>query len=198
MSTKKGTNWAVVGYPESLPDNWIEELQNTGLEVAISPLHNMDYDPTGEIKKEHYHIILKYTGPTTYNNVKKLCDKLNMTIPIKLESIRGMYRYHIHKDNPEKYQYDDRDRILLNGFDPKSVEALTKLEVDKIVREIFEYIRENNINEYSVLIDKLDKNDLINMLDVATNKTILLNTYITSKRNRKKEENIIDKMKEKR
>lgn len=77
--------------------------------IAISPLHDKDIDPTGESKKPHYHIILNYDGPTTYEHVKELCDSLNMTIPIKLESLRNMYRYHLHLDNPEKYQYDDRE-----------------------------------------------------------------------------------------
>lgn len=187
MATKKGTNWACVGYPESLPDNWKQTLQETGLEVAISPLHDKDIQPDGTLKKPHYHIILKYTGPTTYNNVKKLTDKLNMTIPIKLESIRGMYRYHIHKDDPDKYQYDDRDRILIGGFDPKSVEALTRLEVDKIVVEILAFIEDNDITEYRDLINQFRINNLGNLLDVATNKTILFNTYIKSKRHKELE-----------
>ena len=83
---QKGRIWACVGYPESLPVDWLEQLQNTGLQIAISPLHDKDINPDGEEKKPHYHIIFNYDGPTTYNNVKTLCDKLNMTFPIKLES----------------------------------------------------------------------------------------------------------------
>ena len=145
---QKGKCWGSVGYPESLPSDWLEQLRETGLQIAISPLHNKDKNPDGEIKKEHYHIIFNYDGPTTYNNVKKLCDKLNMTNPIKLESLRGMYRYHIHLDNPEKHQYDDRDRILLNGFDVSSVNELTKTEIDKKLREIYQFINDNDITEY--------------------------------------------------
>lgn len=179
---KKGRIWACVAYPESLPTNWIELLQETGLQIAISPLHDKDLNPTGEVKKAHYHIIFNYDGPTTQKHVKDLCDSLNMTIPIKLESLRGMYRYHIHLDNPEKYQYDDRDRILLGGFDPSSVNSLTKTEVYKFIQEILDFIEENNILEYRDLIFNL--RDYPNMCLVACTHTILFNTYIKSKRHK--------------
>ena len=179
---KKGRIWASVGYPESLPTDWLEQLQNTGLQIAISPLHDKDLDPTGEPKKAHYHIIFNYDGPTTQKHVKDLCDSLNMTLPIKLESLKGMYRYHIHIDNPDKYQYDDRDRILLGGFDPASVNSLTKTEVDKLVHEILDFIEDNNISEYRDLIFSLK--DLDNLRIVACSHTMLFNTYIKSKRHK--------------
>ena len=181
---KKGRIWASVGYSESLPTDWKDKLIETGLQIAISPLHDKDINLTGEVKKPHYHIIFNYEGPTTYNHVKELCDSLNMTIPIKLESLRGMYRYHLHLDNPEKYQYDDRDRILLNGFDPKSVDVLTATEIDKITIEILAFIDDNDILEYSDLLYEFRVNDLVNMLNVAKSHTILFNTYIRSKRHK--------------
>ena len=51
----KKRNWAFVVYPESAPEDWIEQLQKTGLQCAVSPLHDKDTDPTGEPKKAHYH-----------------------------------------------------------------------------------------------------------------------------------------------
>lgn len=189
---KKGRYWASVGYPESLPKNWIEKLTETGLQIAISPLHNMDKQPDGTSKKEHYHIIFCYDGPTTFKHVKELCEELNMTIPIKLERIKGMYRYHLHLDDPDKYQYDDRDRILLGGFDTSIVNELTTTEVNKILKELQIFIQDNFIYEYATLMDLLLENDLTNMHDVALRHTIFLNTYITSRRNscckRKEEE----------
>ena len=185
---QKSRIWASVGYPESLPIDWKEKLIETGLQIAISPLHDKDVDPTGESKKPHYHIIFNYEGPTTYEHMKEICDGLNLTIPIKLESLRGMYRYHLHLDNPEKYQYDDRDRVLLNGFDPKSVDALTATEIDKLTTEILAFIDDNDICEYSDLLYEFRINDLSNMLNVAKNHTILFNTYIRSKRHKKEKE----------
>lgn len=181
--TKKGRIWGFVGYPDSLPTDWLEKLQQTGLQIAISPLHDKDLDPTGEPKKPHYHIMIIYDGPTTYNHVLELTKSLNCTIPIKLESARGMYRYHIHIDNPEKHQYDDRDRILLNGFDVSSCSQLTHNEVLKIKRLVLDIIKDNMITEYSDLCDMLHQTDSIQMLDVVTSNTVFFNTYLTSARN---------------
>lgn len=180
---KKGRIWAFVGYPESLPTDWFDILQQTGLQIAISPLHDHDLDPTGELKKAHYHFMVIYEGPTTYNHVLELTKSLNCTIPIKLESARGMYRYHIHMDNPEKYQYDDRDRILINGFDLSSCNQLTHAEVLKIKREVIDFINDNGIKEYADLVKILHGSDFIQMLDVVTSNTIFFNTYLTSARN---------------
>lgn len=185
----KGRNWAFVMYPDSMPENWFELLEGTGLPFAISPLHDKDINPTGEGKKPHYHVICQYGNTTTQKNVKEnVCSLVNGTIPIKLESIKGMYRYHLHLDNPEKYQYDDRDRKFINGFDVSSVEALTKTEIDKCLKEIQNLIDDNNIFEYYVLMKLLLDNDLYNLWSVASTKTIFLNTYLSSKRNSLKEE----------
>ena len=118
MGTKnvKKRNWAFVAYPESLPTDWKEQLQATGLQVAISPLHDRDVDPTGELKKPHYHVILCYAGPTSYNVVKGLTDSLKGPIPQPLEQVRGYYRYFTHMDNPEKYQYSPDTIETINGF----------------------------------------------------------------------------------
>lgn len=180
---QKGRYWACVCYPESLPTNWLEILQNSGLALAISPLHDKDVDPTGEPKKPHYHLLLCYDGPTTYNNVKTLCDSLNSTIPIKIESPRGMYRYHIHMDNPEKYQYDDRNRILMNGLDPANFNGLTETEQFKIKCELIQLIRDNKIYEYSNLIDYLKALELKDYLTVAMKNTLFFNSYLSSARN---------------
>lgn len=187
----KGRNWAFVVYPESLPKNWEEIITETGLPMVFSPLHDKDVNPTGEIKKSHYHVICYYENPTTSRAVKEyVTDKLNGTIPIKLESMTGMYRYHLHLDNPEKYQYDDRDRKFFNGFDVNKVDSLTYTEISKLLREIQIIIKENKIYEYSDLLDILLDNEKFNMWDVARNHTILLNSYITSKRHKLKDEEL--------
>lgn len=180
----KGRNWAFVMYPESMPSNWREIITEIGLPCAVSPLHDKDKEPTGEPKKPHYHVICYYDNTTTQKSVKEnVTDRLNATIPIKLESMVGMYRYHLHLDNPEKYQYDDRFRELLNGFDVQKVNALSYTEVAKILKEIQRFIIDNHIEEYADLLDLLLDCSSTDMWDVARNHTILLNTYITSRRN---------------
>lgn len=179
----KGRNWAFVVYPDSLPENYQEIIINTGLPMVFSPLHDSDINPDGTPKKPHYHVICYYENTTTYKNVKEnVCELLNGTIPIKLESMVGMYRYHLHLDNPEKFQYDDRFRMFFNGFDVNKVDALSYTEVGKYLRELQTLIQTETILEYSDLMDILLDNEMFNLWDVARNHTLYLNTYISSRR----------------
>lgn len=186
-----GRNWAFVMYPESMPEDWYERLQATGLPFAISPLHDKDLDATGEEKKPHYHVICYYENRTTFNQVKaNVSDLVNGTIPIKLESMSGMYRYHLHLDNPDKFQYDDRDRTFINGFEVGKVNALTSTQISQILRVIQTCIVDYSFTEYSDLMDYLLDNDFIEMWDVARSNTLFLATYIKSRRFKTKVENL--------
>lgn len=178
--------WAFVLYPESAPENWREILQQTGLSICVSPLHDKDINPTGEKKKAHYHIILCYSGPTTFKCVKSITDSLNQPIPIALEQVRGYFRYLTHKDNPEKYQYDEKEITTINDFDIDNYNDLSVSQINAIKIELQRIIRDNDIYEYCDLLDYLLDNDLLSYLDVAQNHTILFNTYITSLRNKHK------------
>ena len=155
----KKRNWAFLLYPESAPADWLEQLQLTGLQCAISPLHDLDINPTGEPKKAHYHIILCYSGPTSYNVVKQLTDSLNKPIPQALEQVRGYYRYLTHKDNPEKAQYDDNDIKTINGFNIADYVELSKSEVIQIKSELQQLIINLNLLEYCDFMDYLLEND---------------------------------------
>lgn len=178
----KKRNWAFILYPESAPSDWREQIQLSGLMGAISPLHDKDKDPTGEPKKPHYHVILVYGSPTTYNNVKSFTDKLNQPIPQALEQVRGYYRYFTHKDNPDKAQYDERDIKTINGFNIADFVEITKSEVEAIKRELHQLIRDLDLTEYQEFMDYVKDNLDKVYYDVASNHTIFFNTYLKSRR----------------
>lgn len=185
--TSKKRNWACVVYPESLPENWLEILRLSGLQVAISPLHDKDTEADGITpKKPHYHVILIYSGPTSFNVVKNLTDELNAPIPVALEAVRGYYRYLTHKDNPEKYQYDEKEIRCLNGFSILDFVELTKTEVLKIKKSLIDLIKQKKITEYAVFVDYVMEELSESELDVATGHTFFFDKYITSCRNLQK------------
>lgn len=190
--------WTFLLYPESAPSDWLDKLKISGLLCAISPLHDKDINPTGEPKKPHYHVILVYSGPTTYNSVKRFTESLNSPIPKVLESVRGMYRYFSHMDNPEKYQYDRAEITHINGFNIADLVELTKSEVNEIKMNILKLIREIGIVEYSDLVDFLVDNEMISEYDVTINNTFFFNTYITSRRNSTSYSAIKDEIKRKK
>lgn len=179
----KNRYWATIGYPESLVKNWINILQETGLKIAISPLHDADLNADESEKKPHYHIMLLWNNPTTFNSAFSLCKKIGAVIPKPIIDIRGYYEYLTHDNNPEKAQYDKKDIVTLNGFNIADYIQLTRSELIKLKIEVFNFIRMKNIIEYSVLIDELEIDGSIEMLDCATSNTILFNNYLASKRN---------------
>lgn len=183
MKKIKRRNWAFILYPESAPDNWTDILIQTGLPFAVSPLHDKDINPDGEVKKPHYHIILCYAGPTTYDCVYKIThDDLGQTVPQPLEQVKGYYRYFTHKDNPEKYQYDDSDIKSYNGFNISDYCELTRGEVLRIMKDLQLLIISEKIYEYCDFCDFLLDYCLESEYDVAVSHTLFFDKYITSRR----------------
>ena len=178
----KKRNWAFVLYPESAPSDWKDKLQQTGLQCAISPLHNRDVNPDGTPKKEHYHVILTYSGPTSFNVVKALTEELKQPIPQALEQVRGYYRYLTHKDNPEKAQYDEREIKTINGFNIADFTELTRTEVTQIKKLLQSLIREKDICEYAQLMDFLQDEEMNVEYEIASNNTYFFDKYISSRR----------------
>lgn len=181
-STVKKRNWAFLVYPDSAPTNWREMLRETGLQCAISPLHDKDINADGTPKKPHYHVIVVYSGPTSFNVVNALCASLNAPIPKALESVRGMYRYLIHLDNPEKFQYSEKEIFLINGFDISDYVEMSKSEVNSYKKKIISLIRDIDIVEYSDLMDFLLDSDMSVEFDVASSHTIFFNNYLRSRK----------------
>ena len=192
MATKnvKKRYWAFVLYPESAPENWRELLQQTGLQCVISPLHDKDIDADGKPKKAHHHIILAYSGPTTYNAVRTLTESLKQPIPQALEQVRGYYRYLTHKDNPEKAQYSEDDIKTINGFNVADFVELTKSEVNAYKRKLQTLIVTADICEYCDFMDLLLDSEMWTEYDIASNNTYFFEKYISSRRNKKKDKKL--------
>jgi len=183
-STIKKRNWAFVLYPESAPAKWQDILQATGLQCAVSPLHDADVNADETQKKAHWHVILCYSGPTAQNIVEKVTASVNATIPQGLEQVKGYYRYLTHKDNPEKVQYSEADIVTINGFSIRDHADMTRAEIAKEKRNIMIFVEENDIVEYCDLLLELDKNNLHDTWEVAANNTIFADAYIRSRRHK--------------
>lgn len=184
----KKRNWAFLVYPESAPADWFDILSSKGVQGCVSPLHDRDTNPDGTPKKAHYHVLVVYDGPKSFNSINDYVSALNQPIPIPVESVRGQYRYFTHEDNPEKFQYNKSDIRILNGFSIRDFVELTKSEVNSILKEMQSMIRERDILEYSDLMDILFDEDLVDFYDVACSHTYFLEKYITSRRNKLKSE----------
>lgn len=203
MSDKKSIkkrNWGFILYLDSAPSNWKSILENTGLPIAVSPIHDQDTwteedekkDPlhkAGSLKKAHYHVLLHYSGPTTYQSVCSICDSVCASKPIPIESLKGSYAYLTHEFNEDKAQYSEDDILLINGFRIQNYAELTADEVLQIKKDIHRLILDMDITEYSDLMNYLLVNELDAEYKIANNSTIYFGKLIDSIRHKRKEGN---------
>lgn len=160
---QQGLWWSFIAYPDTVPENWLERLQATQMQIAISPLHdkdtwNHDSPPminaeTGEIiekgarykmgdrKKAHWHGIVKTDKKTSFREMNALLQNiLHCPYIQKCRSLKGNFDYFLHKNNPEKYQGYFKDEIIkMNGF----IVEMTKFEQGVIYDEIVTKVIEN-------------------------------------------------------
>lgn len=145
--------WAAVVYPDSAPDNWRDILDDYHIEWAESPLHEFDTNPTGEVKKAHWHIVLAFDGPKSYEQVVELLAPLNCPIPQRCHSLKGAVRYFAHLDNPEKHQYSVSEIRAHGGFDVTAALAPSSSERYEIISEMIEFVKAAGVTEFQDLMD---------------------------------------------
>jgi hypothetical protein len=114
--------------------------------------HNKDINDNGELKKAHYHIII-YEHKRTYcstilNKLVELLGVNPLAITIdKCVDIQGAIQYLIHKNDKEKYQYNELD-IVSNIDNDELINILTSennsLSIDRLIQICFE--ERNRIN----------------------------------------------------
>lgn len=143
--------WTAIVYPESAPENWRDTLDNEHIEWAESPLHECDTNPTGEVKKPHWHIVLAFDGPKSYEQVAELLAPIKCPAPQKCHALRGAVRYFCHLDNPEKYQYPPSAIIGHGGFDVARALAPTSGERYELIAQMMDYCIENGVTEFADL-----------------------------------------------
>lgn len=157
MSDKKSRgsdrtrNWCIVVYPESAPDNWRDFLD--GIEWIESPLHQWDTDPTGAVKKPHWHVLLMFGGVKSYEQVCEFIKPLNCPIPQRCHNAKAATRYMAHLDNPDKFQYNVADIVPHGGVDLAEILRPSSSERYGLIKDMQAYVRSNGITEFSELMD---------------------------------------------
>lgn len=150
-STRRVRSWATVVYPESAPENWMQLLGEKCIPVMISPLHDLDLNPTGEAKKPHYHVLFVFEGVKSRDQVMEFVSLIAGVGLEPVGSTRGYARYLCHLDNPEKAQYRPQDVKCYGGADYMSIIGLA---IDKYVAigEMMDFCDSNGIRSYSILM----------------------------------------------
>lgn len=183
MSTKdygKGRYWSGLVYPDSCPADWEERMRLSGLQILVSPLHDSDVadEKTGELKKPHRHVIAMWSNTTTKASAEKFFAQFNgPAVVLRLESPRGMARYLIHLDDPQKAQYSREDIIEVNGADWRKL-ALTDGAKDEAM-SIVKLVENEEPDGYFTLL-KLCQENHKELLDFATRQVVFCREVIWS------------------
>lgn len=209
--------WCAEVYPESIKEDWIKILDHELIPCSISPVHNRDvfeedvYDKegnlkhaAGELKKPHYHLVMQFSGKRTFESVWDMLklvakDGKSTPRPEPARDVKSAVRYHTHIDHPEKAQYSEFDVTYLNGVEHSKYFKMNEQQEDDLVRKLMRYIRDNDINDYWILLESLmdapdDDFNAYDLFTYARKHTILFNSMISSRRNYNIAKNFKDKV----
>lgn len=156
QNDERSTTWTFIIYPESAPSNWVDILKELHVPFIVSPLHNKDVKDkaTGELKKPHYHCIIRFRSKKSFVQIKtEICDKVNGPIPQPVADFAMMVRYLAHMDDPDKYQYDKEDIQVYGNIDIKEYIYNKREYQYEILKEILDFCEKFDIQEYSTIVN---------------------------------------------
>lgn len=168
--SEESRNWAFILWDEVAKPDWRVILTDQEKLIwCCSPYHDKDIYPNGERKPPHYHVVVMFEGNKSLEQMQILANKLygppteylqrlidegiepHGQKPIPVNTLRGMIRYFIHIDDPEKYQYK-REEIYVHGCEVDQYFGWSKTDIDKATYEMKCYIIEHEIVEFNDFI----------------------------------------------
>ena len=188
MKTQGSTRslyWATIVYPESANTYWDDILEDFKIPALISPLHQFDIDPYGELKKEHYHVILCFDSLKSEKQAKEIFDIIGGVGIELVRSIRSYARYLCHLDNADKYKYDISEVIELSGADYSEYCSLIS-DKYKAIGEMIDYCQEYNIVMYSDLLEYTRQYQYEWFKVLCDSGTVVIKEYLRSREYRNK------------
>lgn len=190
-NVERARNWTFIVYPgDSLPEDYVDILDSYHMAWAESPVHDKDCNPDGEIKKAHIHILVTFEGNKSFDQIQEISNSVNGTLVRKCNSVRGMIRYFIHIDNPEKYQYERSGIKTHGGLEIEQYFAATAAEKKRIIAEMIDWCEKVNCSEIRSLIKYAKLKHYEDWYDclMVSGGLYAMNLYLTSRRNMIKEE----------
>lgn len=152
MSKFRDRKFAFLLYPEDKSHKKALETLIKSYDIAYI-LHDKDLDENGEIKKAHYHVVIKISDKNAIWSTA-ICKKIGIEENYiqEIKKLDNMLLYLIHYNDSDKFQYDisevkgnlvNRIKILINKDD--------KLEGEKVIE----------------IIELIDNSDILKMKDLA-------------------------------
>ena len=136
MSSNRCRNFATIAYEDSMPADLFSRLDELHTKVLVSPIHNLDYDENGVMKKAHYHILIMYSSVKSETQMRDIVSKLGTVGCEIVHSVQGYARYLTHMDNPEKTKYSADDVKCFGGADYSKLTTIKEEKQVNVVSDI--------------------------------------------------------------
>ena len=181
MADMRARNWLFVFYPESCPDDWVDIIEGWGCTCYVSPCHDSDVTPEGELKKPHYHGVLSFEGKKSYRQVVNLVSDLGCSTAKVCNSLHNALRYLAHLDNPDKAEYSVEDVRTFGHADLSHLYARTEFDADSDVLAILRIARDNNLWEFCDLIEFIAEQYPRDLFPVVRSNHAFIRSYLQSR-----------------
>lgn len=165
MDKIRSENWTISLYPENEKDmnilSYIEKnFKYAYIEHAFDILEKDIIDEetgevkqkAGELKKTHIHVIISHDNARTIDSIAKELNIEENRIQ-KVKSIKYMYRYLLHLDQPLKTEYNKEEihtncKELVEKYCKKDIESIQVLAIYEYIYSIDRYIYNHDLLEF--------------------------------------------------
>lgn len=197
--------WFVV-WPESVNITILfQVLRASGYAILISPLHDRDIkDDTGELKKPHYHIIVRFPTARYLEPVRRLvgswlfdADAMSSLVTehdatwfVKpVTDWPGAVRYLCHIDDDDKAKYPTNEVISFGFCDLSPLYAQSKADDVESYYSLIAWCRQHPTAGYSQLMDAVYDSEDHALMRAMQRYSYTLKAYIGDKvaRSKKKD-----------
>lgn len=177
--------YTIIAYPESMPDDWQMKLEKLPFGYCYA-LHDKDtrVDDDGVIEQKKAHMHFFFLGTVSQKQKNYISASLGVNIqgqPVRRAS--DMYDYLTHENAPDKYHYPKEIIVHSSKWSQEEFETIASRDPDVAdhTSEIIRIVAQENITEYSDLMDYLNENGYEQLLSAS--KALWVMRYIDSRRN---------------
>lgn len=177
--------YTIIAYPESMPDDWQMKLEKLPFGYCYA-LHDKDtrVDDDGVIVQKKAHMHFFFLGAVNQKQKNYISASLGVNIqgqPVRRAS--DMYDYLTHENAPDKYHYSKEIIVHSSKWSQEEFETIASRDQDTAdhVIEIMQIVAQENITEYSDLLDYLLENGCEQLLRAS--RALWVMRYIDSRRN---------------
>lgn len=98
-------------------------------------------------------MVMMFPENKSFQQIESITKSLNAPVPQKVANVKGLVRYCLYMDNPEKYQYKRSGMVDFCGADLSQLLEVTKVERYALIREMMKFVSDQGITKMKDLLD---------------------------------------------